>query len=257
MRLIRRTAQVLRERGPREVIVKAGWTLRNAAVQFGQMRRAPALKRRIREGVPQTIDSVLDFLWSPAADLIRPAQVRSEFESLLRMAFEGERPKRVMEIGTYNGGTLFAESVLASDDATIISLDLPGGKFLGGYSEWKASVYRTFTRAGQRMHLIRGDSHAESSLDEVKRILGGKPLDFLLIDGDHSYEGVRMDYEMYGPLVRSGGVIAFHDIANPLPDVGLAVKRYWDEIKPGLDHREFIVHDSKLGWVGIGAVRVR
>jgi predicted O-methyltransferase YrrM len=40
-------------------------------------------------------------------------------------------------------------------------------------------------------------------------------VDFLFIDADHSYEGVKKDFEMYSPLVRKGGIIAFHDI---IPD---------------------------------------
>jgi 2-keto-3-deoxy-L-rhamnonate aldolase RhmA len=39
----------------------------------------------------------------------------------------------------------------------------------------------------------------------VKEVLGGQPLDYLFIDGDHTYEGVRKDFEMYGPLVRAAG----------------------------------------------------
>ena len=35
--------------------------------------------------------------------------------------------------------------------------------------------------------------------------------DFVLIDGDHSYEGVKSDFLKIRPYVRSGGVICFHD----------------------------------------------
>ena len=40
----------------------------------------------------------------------------------------------------------------------------------------------------------------------------GEPLDLLFIDGDHSYDGVRADFELYGRLVRPGGLIALHDV---------------------------------------------
>jgi len=42
--------------------------------------------------------------------------------------------------------------------------------------------------------------------------------DFLFIDGDHTYEGVEGDFEMYSPLVRRGGIIAFHDIVPGPPE---------------------------------------
>lgn len=38
-----------------------------------------------------------------------------------------------------------------------------------------------------------------------------QPLDFLLIDGDHSEAGVRRDWEDWSPLVKAGGVVVFHD----------------------------------------------
>lgn len=36
-------------------------------------------------------------------------------------------------------------------------------------------------------------------------------LDVLFVDGDHSYEGVLADWLLYAPLVRKGGIVAFHD----------------------------------------------
>lgn len=41
-----------------------------------------------------------------------------------------------------------------------------------------------------------------------------RPIDFLFIDGDHSPEGVRYDWETFEPLVKVNGIIAFHDILN-------------------------------------------
>ena len=35
---------------------------------------------------------------------------------------------------------------------------------------------------------------------EVKRILGSEKVDFIFIDGDHMYEGVKRDFEMHSPL---------------------------------------------------------
>jgi len=36
-------------------------------------------------------------------------------------------------------------------------------------------------------------------------------IDMLFIDGDHSYEGVKGDWEMFSPFVRPFGVVIFHD----------------------------------------------
>lgn len=73
--------------------------------------------------------------------------------------------------------------------------------------------------------LIVGDSHDIKIFNEVKKI---SPIyDLLLIDGDHTYEGVKKDFEMYVPLVKKNGIILMHDITN----VGCGVPKFWKEIK--------------------------
>ena len=52
-------------------------------------------------------------------------------------------------------------------------------------------------------------------------------IDFLFIDGDHSYEGVKNDFEMYKPLVSKGGIIVLDDIYKK--DEG--VPKLWNELK--------------------------
>ncbi len=46
------------------------------------------------------------------------------------------------------------------------------------------------------------------SLDEVQPFL---PVDFLFIDGDHSYEGLRDDWQAWKDHVAGDGIVALHD----------------------------------------------
>lgn len=181
---------------------------------------------------------------------ITPVQVRSEIMEFLGVA-ASRAPRAVLEIGTANGGTLFLFTRVAAPDALVISLDLPSGRFGGGYPAWKAPLYRAFARGTQRIELLRGDSHAPDAVAGVTRLLGGRPLDLLFIDGDHAYDGVRSDFEMYAPFVRPGGLVAFHDIVpGPDGDVG-GVPRFWRELKAGRRTNE-IVADWNQGGFGIG-----
>src|SRR5580765_3151499 len=75
--------------------------------------------------------AIVDF--SLASPVIRPLQVRSELQQFADIT-ANLKPKIVMEIGTNHGGTLCIFSRLAAHDATIISVDLPGGEFGGGYT---------------------------------------------------------------------------------------------------------------------------
>jgi hypothetical protein len=152
-------------------------------------------------------------------------------------------------------------AMAAHRDAKIISVDLPRGEFGGGYPVWKIPLYRGFVRRTQRLHLIRGDSHAPETLARTRDALRGEPLDFLLIDGDHTYDGVRRDFEDYGPLVRPGGLIAFHDIAQPgelrpggATLLGGEVPLLWRELCSRYETRELLF--SPDGFFGIGLLRV-
>jgi cephalosporin hydroxylase len=162
------------------------------------------------------------------------------------------RPERALEIGTAHGGTLLFLTRLASPQATIVSIDLPGGKFGGGYGRTRAWLYKRFARRRQRLQLLQGDSHSRDMLDRVKAALRGQELGYLFIDGDHTYEGVKQDFELYAPLVRKGGVIALHDIAEHPATTGCEVSRFWNQIKSQYRHIE-IIKDRRQGWAGTGS----
>jgi predicted O-methyltransferase YrrM len=185
---------------------------------------------------------------------IKPAQIRYEIAKLLEIVVNF-RPRVVLEIGTAGGGTLFLFARAADPDAKIISIDLPGGPFGGGYPRWKIPLYKSFSKEGQEIYLIRRDSHDPQTLHEVKRILGGERVDLLFIDGDHTYLGVKRDFEMYSPLVREGGIIAFHDIVPGPPENVGGVPEFWNQIKAKYEHLE-IVRDWSQGGFGIGVLFV-
>lgn len=215
----------------------------------------PFVLRKLRrtQGVRDP-DALLELAFNGFAGAIKPLQVRQEITGLTRAVAE-LRPKRVLEIGTAGGGTLFLLTRTAADDAHVLSVDLPGGWFGGGYPWWKSAIYRAFARPGQRVDLIRADSHARETFERVRAKLGGEPLDFLMIDGDHTYEGVKKDFEAYAELVRPGGVIALHDIVPNRVETTSQVDRFWVEVKDGRTVKEFVA-DWEQNWAGIGVIRV-
>jgi predicted O-methyltransferase YrrM len=184
-----------------------------------------------------SVDSAIEFSFNKLGSLIAPIQSKYEFSKLAEFVHK-LRPRIVVEIGTARGGTLFTFSRLATNDATIVSIDLPGGDFGAGYPRWKESIYKKFASRTQTMHLLRVDSHAAETVATLEKILAGRKIDFLFIDGDHLYEGVAKDFENYSPLVRKGGAIAFHDIRAYDPTYG--VPRLWNELKLKFPHEEFL-----------------
>jgi hypothetical protein len=96
--------------------------------------------------------------------------------------------------------------------------DLLGAEYIGIDVNPKSPAY------------ILGNSAAPGTVDELKKRLGGWPIDLLFIDGLHTYAGAKADYEIYGPLTKH--LIAIHDIHTPKlwPGDPVDVARLWTEI---------------------------
>ena len=161
--------------------------------------------------------------------------------------------KSICEIGAHRGGSLSLFCKAAPEKATIISIDID-------YPIKRQIANKFLSYQKQRVACIRGDSRDFRTIRSVKRVLRGKKLDLLFIDGDHSFLGVTSDFSLYSTLVKDGGVIAFHDI-QPISDshsqercdayVG-GVPQFWYAIKNVYDQTEEIIDDPNQEGYGIG-----
>jgi len=217
-----------------------------------QLIYLPVCRPKIKRFKTDDLDELIDFTFTVDFEFIKPVQVRYEIRSFLEL-LKKEKPKTIVEIGTARGGTLFLDTRVASEDAVLVSIDLPYTSSSGGYHFWQKSLYKSFALPSQQIHLIQSDSHDKKTVEEVERILNGKKVDFLFIDGDHSYDGVKKDFEMYSPLVKKNGIIAFHDIVVHPPEINCKVNELWDEIKLKHKYKEF-VEDWNQKYGGIGAI---
>ncbi len=200
-----------------------------------------------------TPESLINFVFKYGKAFFQPIQVKSEILDLITY-LRKFKPKYILEIGTASGATLFLFTKIAEKDATIISIDLPGGEFGGGYPEWKIPIFKKFSSQNQQLHLIRMDSHKEETIEKAKQHLNQNLLDILFIDGDHSYLGVKKDFEMYHSLVKNQGKIIFHDITSSKWQE--RVYEFWNEIKTKYDSIE-IVEEINQNLAGIGILHFK
>lgn len=83
---------------------------------------------------------------------------------------------------------------------------------------YSVDINDCYSRINDKWVFVLGDS---------KKIEWNRGIDILFIDGDHTYEGVKADYEKYEPFVRSNGIIFLHDILQPESGVRI----FFEEIR--------------------------
>ena len=191
----------------------------------------------------ETVD--LDGLLAKTRDIFPAVQNPRELRALLELVAK-QRPRVVVEIGTASGGTFYCLSQLAHPEALMVSLDIEGGAYGGGQSVNDTLVFSSFGPPGQSFQFLRQRSFHLSTLHALEKILDGRSIDLLVIDADHSYAGVKSDFEMYGRLVADDGLTALHDI-HDFPHhmkawrEGNDVHTFWRElVDGGWDTREII-----------------
>lgn len=208
----------------------------------------------------RTMEDAVELAWKFSGpglyNRLKPNQDRWELTTLASRVRDIQ-PQVIVELGTRGGGTLFTWSQSSDALRLLVSVDLPGGIHGGGYPVQRAKLYRQFTanRPQCRLELLRLDSQSEATVAHIKSLLAGRPIDFLFIDADHRYEGVKRDFQLYSPLVRPGGLIGFHDIKPNVQDANTQVNRFWDELKDEGHEVEEIVHSPYRGYFGIGLLK--
>lgn len=89
----------------------------------------------------------------------------------------------------------------------------------------------------------------QSTFDEASEQFGDGSIDFLHLDGFHTYESVRHDFEQWLPKLSNRAVVAIHDINARERDFG--AWRLWEEVR-GEYRRLELVHAHGLGVLAVG-----
>lgn len=169
-------------------------------------------------------------------------QVPSELEQMRRL-YQDENPKRVLEIGCWDGGTL-REWLTHAAPELVVAVDLEHSN---------REAYEAWRQKGTALHVYTGSSLLGEQQDAIRR---HAPYDWALIDGDHSDHGVRTDFETVLPCMRAGGVILLHDITPAAGTADCPVGRFFGELSETFETWAF-QDPTPAPWTrGIGVVRV-
>lgn len=141
------------------------------------------------------------------------------------------KPRRILEIGSLYGGTLW-HWMESCTGALVVSVDMvaegvpqhPIERILEARAHWE----RWAAELCCLLKYYTGPSDHAQILDAARR---HAPYDFIFIDGGHLYHQVEADYLNYWPMLRPGGLMAFHDIAYPDGFPGIGVGTWWRDLK--------------------------
>ena len=130
--------------------------------------------------------------------------------------------KTYVEIGTLHGGSMSLVIQEKIADSLFIGIDLfeytnfgenpkkidPKG-FIVDESIARKNI--DSNNNDNQFFLIKGDSRSKNTIDSFKKILNGRLVDFLFVDGLHTKEGVVSDFENYKVFLNEGAYVVFDD----------------------------------------------
>lgn len=157
---------------------------------------------------------------------VQANQYAVEFKELLRLV-EAAQVSKVLEIGTFLGGSLYQWLRRMMPGGLLVAVDLPGATW-GMPDTASPDAWRQWgIQKNIRVFPVLADSHNPQTVSQVHNFA---PFDLVFIDGDHSYEGAKKDWDNYRYMVRKGGMVVFHDILQDPSRDGIGVWQLWQEI---------------------------
>jgi glycosyltransferase involved in cell wall biosynthesis len=159
------------------------------------------------------------------------------------------RPRVLVELGTHAGVSYagFCDAVLRHGLPTrCFAVDTwRGDRHAGEYDE---AVYADFRDFHDR-HYRNFSTMLRMTFDEASQQMAPGSIDLLHIDGLHTYEAVRHDFDTWKPLLSDRAVVLLHDTC--VRDGEFGVWRLWQELCEDYPSFEFL-HRHGLGVLAVG-----
>lgn len=181
---------------------------------------------------------------------LRLQQVPEEYSGLLMMMQEEIKPTSYCELGIGNGGSWLVMTHFVKSITKSVAVDnLIYGNLINQKIEDIEEIERFFVLQGMKRKIEA--TFYQKTTEQFFNYWGqDDKFDVVFIDADHSYAGVKFDYEKSLDIVKKGGYLIFHDIVSKGAP---GVKQLWNEIKDNYQWKHEFVNSNTCG---IGIVRV-
>lgn len=139
------------------------------------------------------------------------------------------KPKTVVELGTHYGVSFFSfceAAEIYSPDSFIYAVDAwEGDEHSGKYSNEVLETVKKHWLKNQKMNSRLIKSKFEDALEYFE----DGQIDLLHIDGFHTYEAVKKDFENWESKLNDTSIVLFHD--TNVRERNFGVWKYWEEVK--------------------------
>ncbi len=219
---------------------------------MGTQQSSRSQANRKQASVKQT-NTELDFIFKRPI-FWRPSYIaQSAWLEHIPFAFwlvDTLRPRKIVELGTHYGSSYFSfcQAITKLDlETQCYAVDTWGGdEHAGQYGE---EVYRQVSEHNQQ-HYSDFSTLVRSTFDQALEHFPQGSIDLLHIDGLHTLEAVRHDFESWLPKLSDRAVVIMHD--TNVRERGFGVFQLLDELKQQYPHFEF-AHGHGLGVIGVGS----
>lgn len=132
-----------------------------------------------------------------------------EFNEFIDTVYKVKKPKYVLEIGSFYGATLWAFLKYNENLKFLASIDLSIPKSDSRYEDMVKSkmLWPSWIPKNVLFKAIEGNSTLKDTYAKIASI----KFDMIFIDGDHSFEGVKSDFNIYRQFLAKDGIIVIHD----------------------------------------------
>lgn len=214
-----------------------------------QSSRSQAIRK---QASVKQINTELDFIFKRSI-FWRPTYIaQSAWLEHIPFAFwlvDTLQPRKIVELGTHYGSSYFSfcQAITKLDlETQCYAVDTWGGdEHAGQYGE---EVYRQVSEHNQQ-HYSDFSTLVRSTFDQALEHFPQGSVDLLHIDGLHTLEAVRHDFESWLPKLSDRAVVIMHD--TNVRERGFGVFQLMDELKLQYPHFEF-AHGHGLGVIGVG-----
>lgn len=189
--------------------------------------------------------------WHKGTSLAKVVRARPNYEEsawighlpFANWIIQKKQPKIFVELGTHTGASFFSfcDAILQEKFRTkAYAVDTwQGDPHAGFYDDevfnrvkFRNEAYQQFSTL-LRMEFDSAISHFEE-----------KSVELLHIDGLHTYEAVKHDFETWLPKLSQGAIVLFHD--TQVKERGFGVKKFWEEVSSQYPSIE-LLHSFGLG----------